>query len=97
MIERRLRRLLRGHGWRLLWDFRGRGRRRTEFGDVTFVDEVLDDALAGGDALADFTWGAHNTADIRHPMSRSMPLLSAWPSSLPVFLIRCTNPERLTA
>jgi penicillin amidase len=42
------------------------------------VDEVLGDALAGGDALADFTWGAHNTADIRHPMSRFVPLLSAW-------------------
>jgi len=42
------------------------------------ADQVLADALAAGASLREFTWGAYNTADIRHPMSPFVPLLSLW-------------------
>jgi penicillin amidase len=42
------------------------------------VDQVLDNAAASNTALDRYTWGAYNTADIRHPMSRFLPILSPW-------------------
>jgi penicillin amidase len=41
--------------------------------------EGTREALGGGDDdLADQTWGALNSPEIRHPLSRFVPLLSGW-------------------
>jgi len=42
------------------------------------VDQVLADAGTSTAELGRYTWGAYNTADIRHPMSRFLPMLSPW-------------------
>ena len=50
-------------------------------------DELLSDSVRAniewygqryGGRLADRRWGERNTAQIRHPLSRAMPLLSGW-------------------
>ncbi len=40
--------------------------------NIAYFDERFDGPLA------DRTWGEHNTASIRHPLSRSIPLLGAY-------------------
>ena len=42
------------------------------------VDSVLDELRAIGPRLGDRTWGERNTASIRHPLSRAVPLLGRW-------------------
>lgn len=42
------------------------------------VDAMLDYFLANGSALAEHTWGAHNTSRIRHPLSRFIPGAGRW-------------------
>jgi penicillin amidase len=42
------------------------------------ADGVLFEMRAIGPRLADRTWGERNTAAIRHPLSRAVPLLGRW-------------------
>jgi penicillin amidase len=41
------------------------------------VEAVLDELTADGRPLAECTWGARNTTAIRHPLSRSLPLVGS--------------------
>lgn len=45
---------------------------------LSVVDQQIDEATADGAKLADYTWGAFNTAKIQHPLSRAVPRLSRW-------------------
>jgi penicillin amidase len=42
------------------------------------VDEVVADLQKQGPALAERTWGEENTTDIRHPLSKALPLVGSW-------------------
>ncbi len=42
------------------------------------LDQVLSFATAGGQRLAEFTWGRHNTSRVRHPLSLAVEQLSPW-------------------
>jgi penicillin amidase len=42
------------------------------------ADGVLTELRAIGPRLSDRTWGERNTASIRHPLSRAVPLLGRW-------------------
>ena len=42
------------------------------------LDEVLDELTDDGAALADRTWGEHNTVPVRHPLSAAVPALGRW-------------------
>jgi penicillin amidase len=42
------------------------------------ADRVVSDLSATTGPLADRTWGERNTLQMRHPLSRAMPLLSRW-------------------
>jgi penicillin amidase len=42
------------------------------------LDEVLDELTNDGAALADRTWGDHNTVPFRHPLSAAVPALGRW-------------------
>lgn len=43
------------------------------------IDQNIEYFAANfGDQLADRTWGERNTALIRHPLSRALPILSGW-------------------
>ena len=42
------------------------------------ADGVIEEATEGGGKLGDYTWGAHNSTHIQHPLSRAVPALSGW-------------------
>jgi penicillin G amidase len=42
------------------------------------VDEVVADLQKLGPSLAERTWGEENTTDIRHPLSKALPLVGSW-------------------